>query len=268
MKKILVLAVFVMAGGVTLAALRAQNRQTTPAPQEQYDSSSYPVADYEASEPSDPRTRALRKARGKRNNLRLRPSDNVDVRQFMLTESSDSSWGGPPSHAPSEPALPAGQSAAVVVGEVTQARAFLSDDKTSVYSEFTVRVGDVLKNNSAAALAPGDSVAVVRAGGAVRFPSGKVIRRGSGGRPLPRVGRRYVFFLRYDTEGEDFPVITAYELRGGRVIPLDGLDIDGTLLEPYAAYQEFKGVDENVFLGRVREAIGNASASERGKEVE
>jgi hypothetical protein len=44
-----------------------------------------------------------------------------------------------------EQALPTHISNAVVIGEVTDAKAYLSEDRTSVYSEFTIRVGEVLK---------------------------------------------------------------------------------------------------------------------------
>lgn len=260
MKKILIPVVIVMAAAAALAMRGTQDQTgTTPKVHEQHDKSTYPVAEYEADEPADLKVRALRKARGKRYNLRLRHSDNVDIRQLMLTEQSNSSWGGPPSHAPAEPALPVTESAAIVVGEVTDARAYLSDDKTYVYSEFAVRVDEVLKNTSAEALALGTSITTMRGGGAVRLPSGKVIQRGSGGKPFPRVQRKYLFFLKYETEGQDFPIITAYELRDGRIFPLDGLDIDGRLLEPYVAYHELKGANERDFLNKVREAIGKAS---------
>jgi hypothetical protein len=255
MRKILTLAVFAVAVVTAFAILPNQNQKQTKV-QEQHDLSSYPVADYESSvEPSDFNLRRFRESRGKRHNIRLRASDNVDVRQLMITERSKSSWGGPPSHAPVEPALPATQSAAVIVGEVTNAQAYLSEDKTAIYSEFTVRIDEVLKNNSAVALAPNGSITTVRNGGAVRFPSGKVIQRGSGGKPFPLSQRKYVFFLSYESEGDDYPIITAYELSGGLVSPLDGIDIDGRLLEPYAGYQEYRGAAEKTFLNKVRDAI-------------
>lgn len=262
MTKILIVAVFAVAG-TTFAILPNQNDKHTKV-HEQHDVRTYPVADYSATEPSDLNLRRLRKARAKRKNLQLRATDNVDVSQFKLTERSKSSWGGPPSHAPVEPALPVSQSAAVVVGEVTDAQAFLSEDKTTVYSEFTISVEEVLKNNSAATITAGASITTLRNGGALRFPSGKVIQRGSGGKPFPVIHRKYVFFLTYESDGEDYLIITAYELRGGIVFPLDGFDLDGTLLEPYSEYQKYKGVDELTFLNKVRQAIATTSASKGG----
>jgi hypothetical protein len=115
----------------------------------------------------------------------------------------------------------------------------------------------VLKNNSAAPIGINDSIDTIRGGGAVRFPSGKIIRHGSIGNPLPRVGRKYLFFLKYNNEGEDFSIITAYELRGGRVFPLDGLELGGGITPQYATYQKYKEADEAAFLNEVREVIAN-----------
>lgn len=238
MKRIVIFAVFAVAlVGTTIAMLATQVPKQTKV-NEQHDKSTYPIADYEAKVPSDLNMQTLRKARGKRHNIQLRANVKVDVKRLMLTEQSHSSWGGPPSHATTEPALPASQSEVIVVGQVTSAQAFLSEDKTNVYSEFTVVVDEILKNNSSNGLTPGFSITTVRTGGAVRFPSGKIIQRGFGGRPFPITNRKYVFFLKYENEEQDYPIITAYELRAGVVFPLDGLDIDGRVLEPYAEYQD------------------------------
>lgn len=168
----------------------------------------------------------------------------------MLTEESASSWGGPPTHAPVEPALSAAKSDAVIIGEVAESKAYLSEDRTSVYSEFTVRIEEVLKDSTSVALAPGTSIITVRPGGAVRFSSGKVIQRGFGGKPFPLTNAKYLFFLTYESNGQDYPIITAYEFRKGVISPLDGFDIDGRLLEPYAEYQQYNGWNEADFVNK------------------
>jgi hypothetical protein len=208
MSRILIFALFAVAVGVgtTIAMLPTQDAKQTKV-QEQHDKSTYPIADYDPKEPSDLNMHGLRRARGKRHNIKLRATDKVDIRRLMLTERSNSSWGGPPSHAATEPAFPASQSDVIVVGQVTSAQAFLSEDKTNVYSEFTVLVDEILKNNSSGGLTPGNPITTVRTGGAVRFPSGKLIQRGFGGRPFPLTNRRYVFFLKYETEEQDYPII-------------------------------------------------------------
>jgi hypothetical protein len=251
---ILFLALFGAAVMMRLPGLRGQNQSgTTSSAQENPNQNPYPLTEYTASEPSNPQKKAIRHSRGKRNNLRF--ANSKDSERFRITERAESSWGGPPFDVPPESALPASESEAVVIGEVTDAKAYLSEDKTNIYSEFTVNINEVLKDNSSALLTPGTSIDAERYGGAVRFPSGKVIKRGANGKPFPRVGRRYLFFLNYNNEGQDFSIITAYELRAGRVFPLDGLSLDDTVLPQYAAYQNYKDAEEAAFLNDVRDAV-------------
>lgn len=143
-----------------------------------------------------------------------------------------------------------------MLGEVVDAQAYLTEDRTSVISEFTIRVEDILKNNPLAPFSVGDSITGNRGGGGVRFPSGKLIRRGQHGKPLPRVGRQYLLFLRRVGDGGgDYEIITAYELRGGRVHPLDGLSLVNTAQPAYAAYQKYRDADAATFLNDVRDAV-------------
>lgn len=186
----------------------------------------------------------------------MRVSKGVDPKRFAITEQRESSFGGPPSHAPIEPALPAAQSDAVVIGEVTEAEAFLTEDKTSVLSEFTIHVSDLLKENLRAPFSIGGSLNAIRPGGAVRFASGKLVRYGNEGKPLPLIGRQYVFFLKYnDDGGQDYVILTAYELRGGRVVPLDGINLIGNVEPTYAEYQKYTNFEESRFRKEVFDAI-------------
>ncbi|HEY9401449.1 MAG TPA: hypothetical protein VIQ24_02055 [Pyrinomonadaceae bacterium] len=262
-KPLILFSLLLMVAAVTATAgLRGQkqNNSTSPA-LEKAKEDFYAVTDYTAPEPIDPQKRELRRARNARYNMR--PEKGVDPKLFKLTEERESSFGGPPSHAPVEPSLPAAQSDAVIIGEVSDAQAYLTEDKTGIYSEFTVRVGEVLKNSTTTPLGSDSSISAIRGGGAVRFPSGKVIRYGQHGKPLPRTGRRYVFFLKYNNdEGQDFKIITAYELRDGQVFPLDGLNLVGRVETAYAAYQKHRGAVEAVFLDEVRDAIARNPGGE------
>lgn len=214
----------------------------------------YTVADYSGVEPSDPQKRASRKVRAHRYNMPA--SKSVDPKRFAVTEDRESSFGGPPSHAPIEPALPAAQSDAVVIGEVTSAQAFFTEDKTGVVSEFTIHIKDMLKENLVAPFSVGDSLDAIRVGGGVRFPSGKVIRVGQHGKPLPKMDHQYLFFLKYNNdEGRDYTIITAYELREDHVLPLDGLSLVGTVVPAYEEYQKYKDTKVTDLLINVRDAI-------------
>lgn len=252
----LLVAVVAVVAVTAVAGRRAQERQEKESPAlEKAKEDFYTVTDADKPEPSDPEKRRLRRARGNRYTM---PDKNEDARRYAITEQTQTGFGALEIHAPAEPALPAARSDAVVIGEVTDAEAFLSTDRTGIYSEFTVGVGEVLKDASGT-LTPGGSITAERGGGAVRFPSGKVVRRGIHGKPLPRVGRRYVFFLKRAAEADYFSVITAYELRGGRVFPLDGLYMTGEVVHQLAAHQKFTGADEATFLAAVREAIAQNS---------
>ena len=84
------------------------------------------------------------------------------------------------------------ESSVIVIGDVLHSEAHLSEDKRGVYSEFTIRLVEVLKGDS---FWPGSEMVVERLGGYVRYPDGRKLlyRVGTGG--MPRVGARYLFFL-------------------------------------------------------------------------
>lgn len=153
------------------------------------------------------------------------------------------------------PALPVAQSDAIVLGEITDAQAYLSDDRSGVYSEFTIRVDELLKNSDQSPLAVGNLAVGERPGGKVKFPSGKVQRYGIDKQGMPRVGGRYVLFLKSNGKGQDFTIVTGYELRNGTVFPLDNArSRNGGSELPFDAY---RGANEINFLTSLRNAIGS-----------
>jgi hypothetical protein len=153
------------------------------------------------------------------------------------------------------PALPTAQSDAIVVGNVLAGKAYLSNDRGAVYSEFPVRVEDVLKNSSPVPLYFGERINAERWGGAVRFPSGKVQHYRVAKRGVPQTNEKYVLFLKYN--GEDFDILTGYAINDGRVSPLDG---DGNL-----QFSKYEAAPFDVFLRELREAITTSLA--KGDEM-
>ena len=147
------------------------------------------------------------------------------------------------------PALPIAQSNAVIIGEVTNAQAYLSSDKTGVYSEFVVRLDGVLKNDNKNPLISGNVVTVEREGGRVRFPSGHISKLFVVGLGMPRAGRKYLFFLTRNEQG--CRILTGYELRTGRVFPLDSSGV--------VNFDAYRNADQNTFLNEVRSSIQNTS---------
>lgn len=249
-------AALLTAGLVKVAASLPTQSQTVsnPSQDENIDPRQYPVANYGASDASDPKERNARRAKSARHNS----TGDINPKQLILTENSPPElFALPDSHVTAATAIPAAESDIAVLGEIVQARAYLSEDRTNIYSEFTVRVQEVLKNTSTGTLFPGASITAERPGGALRFPSGKTLLRGSLGRNMPRVGRRYVLFLRHD-DGESFNIITGYELREGRVFPLDHAAVGQGKSKQFANYERYSGADETMFLTEVREIFARS----------
>jgi len=212
----------------------------------------WPIVDYDAPEPADPRERDKRKAKNARYNrqdLVSKPSPVSEDVEMNLVNDWEVGF----------PALPAGRSSVVLIGEVGDARAHLSEDKTGVYSEFAVRAERVLKNESGTPLAPGGGVSVERVGGRVRSASGHIEQYGIHLQGMPKVGGRYLLFLSGD-EASGFHILTGYELKNGKVFPLDGVDpAEGSKLPQFA---EHEGAREADFLRLVENTLSQAPAKQ------
>jgi hypothetical protein len=202
-----------------------------------------PVVDFATAgeQSGDARQRALRAERGRRYDH----GAEGPIREPKTGE--DFGLGFTPRYLLDLAALPVERSDAIVVGRVARAEAFLSPDRTNVYSEYTIAVNDVLKSPPDRT---GDEVVAERAGGAVRFASGAVRRYASRNQGAPRAGDDYVFFLRRNETGDDYTLLTAYKLRGGAVGPLDGRDDPDRF-----AFSRFAGASAAAFLETLTRAI-------------
>lgn len=201
-----------------------------------------PVAEYGAPEPTDPKERDKRIKKGKKYEKPEYSDLTVDETSEGVTTFSH--WASGLS------ATPADRSAAVIVGTVTDARAFISPGKNRVYSEFRVNVSDVLKDDADTSIKCGSSTAVDRIGGRVQFPNGNVGQYWISGQGMPRVGGRYLLFLtKLDTDA-GYSILTGYELRDGHVYLLDN---------PGAGHPitTREGTDEASLLNEVRAAVSN-----------
>ncbi len=198
--------------GTATSAVRKQNHPAHPVrTHEQIDKEQWPAVDYDS-----PAARKPDKATGK-------PKKSGYEKSPMMVNPLDESEQTTITHGETDslPALPVAQSDVVVVGQVTEAESFLSADRTGVYSEFTVQIGEVLKDDGESRIAPGSSLAAQRAGGQVRFPSGRSHLYSVSNELMPQVGRRYLLFLTKQEEGQAFHILTGYELDNGTVLPLD-----------------------------------------------
>jgi hypothetical protein len=175
---------------------------------------SWPLTSYAVPKLTDPDKRARREARGKKyikSTFRVHPDDPAE--NTTKVDALD----------PTLPSLPVMQSNTVVLGEVLAANAYLSNDQSGVYSEFNIRIEDVLKNADLEPLTNGCLIDVEREGGRVKFSSGHIHWYSVDKENMPLVGRRYIFFLTRGDQEEAFHILTAYELRGNKVFPLDEL---------------------------------------------
>jgi hypothetical protein len=151
------------------------------------------------------------------------------------------------------PGLPVSESDVILVGVVAQEHAYLSNDKTAVYSEFLISVKDVLKRSSNNTITENNLLTVEREGGVVRFSSGRLLPYKVISQGMPRIDRSYLFFLKRNESGEDYKIITAYQLKKTRVSPIDeGMQ-----------FQAYEGMDKTDFLGDVKKVISNVIPPER-----
>lgn len=220
----------------------AQEKQT-PADFE----SQFPIADYNAPEEANPERRVKRKVKSKRyDNYKLvirSPGDDTAGR-VLVTED------------PLLPAIPAKDSDVIVTGKVLDAQAYLSDNRSGVYSEFTIQVDEILKNNSSIEILRGNQITADRAGGFVRYPNGRRILYSIAGERMPRVGRQYVLFLTKTDNSPNYYILTGYELKENDISPLDAR----------VQYDEYKQADITSFLKAIRNVVAQPSQTELRKK--
>src|SRR5205823_1522335 len=155
---LIVVVLLCVTSGAVVGRFRGRG-PTSTATQEQIDTSNFPIVDSTATLPTDPNERANRNRKNKKYNSRpaLPISESDQIYAFTDWELG-------------LPALPVAKSAAIVIGEVSTAQAFLSEDKSAVYSEFGLRIDEVLKTETRLPVVSGSVLPVERMGGPVRFP--------------------------------------------------------------------------------------------------
>jgi hypothetical protein len=266
---IIVLAIVglsLLVSAMALSGLKQQKQALTEL--ERAAQNGVPVESFPMTDLSTQRSMALasksdtnRQARNKRFNITGLPQNQVArfaLPKYDNPNSNSVSLGSPPPHSPVEPALPISQSDLIIIGKVTDAQAYISEDETSIYSEFTIGIEHTLKARASLNIPSATQVIATRYGGRLRLPSGKVLLHGLSGKTMPLAGRRYVLFLKFNKEGEDFTIVTGYELTAGKVAPLDGnTRLKEGKYRQYKEYDQFYGVDEQSFLNQVQIAIVN-----------
>jgi hypothetical protein len=197
----------------------------------------YPVVDYDTPEVT---------SNSENKNARKIKNSRFDKRHFV---SKDSATHIAESSRVIEgynvPALPVDQSNLIILGEVLSSQAYISNDKSGVYTELQIKINDVIKNNASAQLAQGDEISAQREGGIVRYSNGHKRLYHLAEEGMPQAGRKYVLFLKQIEQSQDFLVITGYEVTTADVVPVD----TSHQFRPYA------GQDVDGFLKMIRAAI-------------
>jgi hypothetical protein len=227
-----------------------------------------------APEPTDPVERALRATRNRLQNSRNPPPSSAGEGHSSTLPSArrsrfDTQPSGPPSdvivdRAPFRPGtrredfqLPVSESDTILLGSVSKVQPYLSEDGSSLYTEYTVSVEEVFKDSASLFPKKDSVIALFRMGGSLRLPSGAVVRTDVHGLGDPPVaGHRYVCFLRYDALGYWFRIDKLWELRNGAAAPMD--PFDQALVQE--GRSQFTGMDEAAFLNAVRDAVKRVGA--------
>lgn len=201
----------------------------------------FPVAEYSPSEDNNAQLRSLRAAKNKRYDKTPLVSSDIPSEPFSIIARSDH---GPLRYG----ALPIIESNAVVIGQILNAKAYVSNNKLGVYSEFTIHIDEVLKSDRSHKLVQGGEIVIDREGGMVHYPNGNKTLYFVAGKEMPRVNKQYLLFLAADEISPNHQILTGYELKENRVLPLDGA----------YQFQIYKGKNVTEFVKTVREAIAKS----------
>ncbi|MDX6531839.1 MAG: hypothetical protein QOH41_4129 [Blastocatellia bacterium] len=193
----------------------------------------FPKIDYDAPEPTDPAERSKRRNKGKHYDNGYLSKEPTHYSSGLVSE-----WDL------NLPALPVAQSNAVVIGKTLSGGAFLSNDKTGVYTELSAKIEEVLSTDKDS-VTKGKVIDLSRMGGVVRYGTGEESLFHIVGQNMPTVAKRYLFFLKAIPDSQDFEIITAYELGSLGV----------TALDAPGQFTHYNGLDEATFLDTVRTVV-------------
>jgi hypothetical protein len=163
-----------------------------------------------APEPDDPDAQAARAARNKAYNLYPESKSSVVGSNSTVDRSAP------------VPDLPENCDT-VIIGSVVKEQPYQAGDN-SLYTEYTVSVENLLRNTLKKKLPPTGQITVVRPGGAIRLPDGKLLQANSNLPGPLTVGHRYVLFLRYDDSVDWYRLEKPWELRDEVVVPVNASD--------------------------------------------
>jgi len=158
--------------------------------------------------------------------------------------------------------LPVATSDLIIEAVVSESHAFLSNDKTGIYSEFTLLVSKPPKLTVGTGLNINDRIVAERFGGKIKYPSGQIIRWANARQGTPLVGKRYIFFLS-KVDQDTYKLLTAYEIVGDKVSSLDGSRIEPGGRQGASIFDKHNGENLDSFMAEVDMAINNTKEGRR-----
>jgi hypothetical protein len=158
--------------------------------------------------------------------------------------------------------IPVATSDLIVEAVVSETHAFLSNDKTGIYSEFTLLVSKHAKLNRGLGVNLNDRVVGERFGGKIKYPSGQIARFRIGRQGIPIIGKRYLFFLA-KVDLDTYNILTAYEIQGDTVSPLDGSRLEPGGRQGASIFDKHNGENLDSFMAEVDMDINNTTQGSR-----
>lgn len=223
--------------------LRAGNSVDAKLSKKEFDDAATPIVDYDVTNTTSSDSKRIEKS-ARYNNRALVKADVGTKAVEVLIDSHDLLGLSD---------LPVTQSDLVVEGKVIDSAAYLSNDKSAVYSEFTIRISDVVKTAGGLDVSKNDTIVMERLGGRVRYPSGKVIRYTVVEQGSPMVGKKYLFFLMRGDQNS-YKILTAYEIQGNKVLALDGSQLVHRGKEGDSIFDKHNNQEYGDFKRQVEEA--------------
>lgn len=156
--------------------------------------------------------------------------------------------------------IPVATSDLIVEAVVSESHAFLSNDRTGIYSEFTLLVAKPAKLTTGSGVNVNDRIVGERFGGRIKYPSGQIARFRIGRQGTPIIGKRYLFFLA-KLDQDTYNILTAYEIQGDTVSPLDGSRIELGGRQGASIFDKHSGETLDSFLAEVDKAINKEGSS-------
>ncbi len=190
----------------------------------------YPIADYNEPEPNDLHERKVKQKKNQRYDKKRVVLRNTNPRVASVVSTDGE---------PIPPAIPFFESNLIVVGEITNKKGSLSNNKKGIYSESSLLVRDIIKQDNNRILKPGNSLSFDRGGGIVQYPNGQRILYREDWQNWVKMNETYVVFLSNDDyQNPNYKLITGYLIKNNIVFALDS----------HPDFHRFSGMNSTEFV--------------------